>query len=257
MNNLPKISVITPSYNQGEFLEKTIKSVLDQNYPKLEWIVMDGGSTDSSVEILKQYEEHFTYWQSEKDDGQSAAINAGMAKATGDICCWLNSDDLFPKGTLDKVAQVFMETPEAQWLIGRGDFWDLSGKFLRDRFPVDVDKIPEWKESALCQPSTFWRRDLWEKVGGLNRQLHYSMDFDLWLRFLNESRPKTLDKVLSISQVHEDMKSLAGADEMFVEHSLVLAMNGHFDQAKVKLMRPITKIFSLDRKFGFIKKLFS
>ena len=255
--NLPKISVITPSYNQGEFLEKTIKSVLDQKYPNLEWIVMDGGSTDNSVDILKRYEQYFTHWQSEKDGGQSAAINAGMTKATGDICCWLNSDDLFPEKTLERVSHFYMENPHTQWLIGRGNFEDLSGKFLSDRFPLNIVDIPKWKDSAFCQPSTFWRRELWEKVGGLNRQLHYSMDFDLWLRFLNESRPAILDEVLSVSQVHEDMKSLAGADEMFVEHSLVLAMNGHFDEAKAKLMRPVSKIFSLDRKFGFIKKFFS
>jgi glycosyltransferase involved in cell wall biosynthesis len=104
---LPKISIITPSYNQGHFIEETITSVLDQGYPNLEYIIMDGGSKDNTVEVIKKYEKHITYWVSERDKGQSDAINKGFARATGDVINWLNSDDYYAKGTLQKVGEVF------------------------------------------------------------------------------------------------------------------------------------------------------
>jgi glycosyltransferase involved in cell wall biosynthesis len=115
---LPKITVVTPSYNQAQFLEQTILSVIGQEYPNLEYILMDGGSKDGSVEIIKKYEQHFTYWQSEKDNGQGAAINAGFAKATGDILCWLNSDDLFMPGTLLKIGRMFQNISEPTVIFG-------------------------------------------------------------------------------------------------------------------------------------------
>lgn len=118
--NYPKISIITPSFNQGKFLEGTILSVLNQNYPNLEYIIMDGGSTDNSIEIIKKYVDKLTYWQSKPDDGQSAAINEGFRHATGEIFCWLNSDDQYTEGALKIVGEYFTNHPECQWLCGSG-----------------------------------------------------------------------------------------------------------------------------------------
>src|SRR5450759_2806690 len=113
-----KISVITPSYNQGQFLEETILSVINQNYPNLEYFIIDGGSTDNSIEIIKKYEKHLTYWVSEKDNGQAHAINKGFKKATGDIVCWINSDDLLIQGAINTISNYFSRNPDVQFING-------------------------------------------------------------------------------------------------------------------------------------------
>ncbi|MHB9139173.1 MAG: glycosyltransferase family 2 protein [Victivallaceae bacterium] len=215
--NLPKITVITPSFNQGQFLEQTIKSVLEQDYPNLEYIIMDGGSSDNSVEIIKKYERYLTYWQSQPDGGQSAAINAGFQRATGEILCWLNSDDQFSPGTLKTVGQYFYDHPECEWVSGNLEFRDLTdGKtFIRQARPnLDWRIVNFWvyghENGAFCpQPSTFWRKSLWERAGGYVREdCPNTMDYELWLRFCGLSGLKILPQVLAVAVMHEECKSI-------------------------------------------------
>lgn len=214
---LPKITVVTPSYNQGQFLEQTIKSVLEQNYSNLEYIIMDGGSTDNSVEIIKRYEQHLTYWQSQPDGGQSAAINAGFKMATGEILCWLNSDDQFCPNTLQAIGQYFCDHQDCEWVSGGTEF----------RCPADGGDVishaymnPGWSmanfwfyghpDGAFCpQPSTFWRRRLWNRVGGYVREdKPNSMDYELWLRFCASAELKIFPQVLANAIMHEACKSM-------------------------------------------------
>jgi glycosyltransferase involved in cell wall biosynthesis len=180
----PKITIITPSYNQGQYLEQTITSVLDQNYPNLEYIIIDGGSSDNSVDIIKKYEKYLTYWVSEKDSGQSDAINKGYARATGEIINWLNSDDYYEPGSLFKVAQHF-SNPETLVFCGKSRvFSETAFHFSTgtDIYPNDLLKTIGW--ARIDQPETFFRKSAWDKIGGIDGQFHYLMDREFWIRFL-------------------------------------------------------------------------
>lgn len=194
-NTLPKISIVTPSYNQGEFLEATIQSILSQTYPNLEYIIIDGGSTDSSVEIIKKYEKYLHFWCSEPDAGQYDAINKGFSHATGEIMAWLNSDDMYFPWTLKTVASIMAELLQVEWLTtSNTGFYDWHGFCTRfDKIPgysreafEDGRYLPSGKRSIswIQQESTFWRRSLWDKAGGyVSTDLKLASDFDLWSRF--------------------------------------------------------------------------
>jgi glycosyltransferase involved in cell wall biosynthesis len=204
----PKISIVTPSYNQGQFLEETIRSVLLQGYPNLEYIIMDGGSTDNSVEIIKKYEPWLTYWVSEKDNGQADAIHRGFEKATGDIICWLNSDDYLLPGALLLVGKTFAEFSGLEFAIGGGIVVDINGELIRKyySFPQDFRSILGGGQFFL-QMSSFWRRDAYEFVGGLDTSLEFCFDYDLFLRLAHRRPPGKLDAMLSAYRFHEQSKT--------------------------------------------------
>src|SRR5215211_6231675 len=162
----PKISVVTPSFNQGRYIEATIKSVVEQGYPNLEYLIMDGGSTDGTVEIIEKYSDQLTYWVSEPDEGQTDALIKGFNLASGDILCWLCSDDLFEARTLQEVAEIFVKHPD--WEVVYGDsFWiDADGRPIRFKREIPYYRfIWMYDHNYLPQPSTFWRRGIYEKVG--------------------------------------------------------------------------------------------
>ena len=186
--NLPKISIITPSYNQGKFLEKTILSVINQIYPNLEYIVIDGGSTDNSIDIIKKYSDSIDYWVSEPDKGQSEAINKGFEKATGDIYAWINSDDVYYPGVLSKVADEFMKNLELDFLFGTHDDIDKKGNVFRKGtyFPF-IPKLFVRGYPQICQPESFWKKNVWEKCGPLDLNIHYSMDYDFFYKVVKDS----------------------------------------------------------------------
>ncbi len=188
--NLPKISIVTPSYNQAQFLEETIQSILSQNYPNLEYIIIDGGSTDGSLDIIKKYSKHLHYWCSEPDAGQYDAINKGFKHSTGDIMTWLNSDDLHFPWTLKTIASIMSELPVIEWLttlqIGGCDFHSFSrgfetlAGFSKEAF-LDGCYL---SVHFIQQESTFWRRSLWQKIGEeLPTKFNLAGDFALWAEF--------------------------------------------------------------------------
>jgi glycosyltransferase involved in cell wall biosynthesis len=207
---LPKISVITPSYNQGIYIEDTILSVISQAYPNLEYIIMDGGSTDNTVEIIKKYENHITYWQSCKDDGQSSAINDGFQRATGQILCWLCSDDIFIPGTLLKIGRLFASVKEPAVILGncinfhqtnlkkvRGS--DIAAAILNEKLTL---------YNFIYQPSAFWNREAWVATGELNISLQYSMDWDWFIRAqISEVKFIPINDYLSLFRWHENHKT--------------------------------------------------
>jgi glycosyltransferase involved in cell wall biosynthesis len=213
-DSFPKISVVTPSYNQGLFIERTIKSVIEQNYPNLEYIVIDGGSSDGTLEIIKKYENKLASWISEKDNGQSDAINKGFQIATGDIFCWLNSDDLFIEDTLRFVADFFMNNPDIDCLYGNTINIDQNDNHLMARHELRFEKnIMLYALNFIQQPSTFWRRAVYEKIGGLRNELHYTMDHEYWLRmYKNGVRFKYVEKFLSFYRWHEESKGILNSN---------------------------------------------
>jgi glycosyltransferase involved in cell wall biosynthesis len=184
--DLPRISIITPSYNQGDYLEQTIQSVLEQGYPNLEYMVIDGGSTDQSVKIIKKYEKHLAYWTSEKDQGQSHAINKGLQRATGEIINWLNSDDYYQPGALQAVANAFAN-PAVNVVCGCGRLFRNPDETLyfsngTDVYAGNLAKTVGW--ARMDQPETFFRHEAVRRIGLLDVRLHYLMDRDWWIKYL-------------------------------------------------------------------------
>jgi glycosyltransferase involved in cell wall biosynthesis len=181
---LPRITVVTPSYNQVKYIEKAICSVIEQGYSNLEYIVMDGGSTDGSADIIAKYDRDLTYWTTENDNGQSDALHRGFMRGTGEILTWLNSDDILLPGTLADVARTFMSDQTCQCVFGNVVWISAEGKILRCRKGEAYWSIlPRLAVLNAYGPSAFFSRELYIKVGGLNTELHYMMDTELWWRF--------------------------------------------------------------------------
>jgi len=182
----PRITIVTPSYNQGRFLEETILSVINQDYPNLEYFIIDGGSNDNSVDIIKKYEDKIDWWVSEPDEGQSDAINKGFSKATGDFLTWVNSDDILLPGALDTVCKVVKENPSVQWIAGNTVWIDADGKIIRcSRLPHYSRLLSKMGFLVVGGPSTFFARSLYKTVKGLRLDLFFAMDIDLWWQFHN------------------------------------------------------------------------
>jgi len=204
----PKISIITPSFNQGQFIEETIQSVLNQDYPNLEYIVIDGGSSDNTVEIIRKYSDFITYWISEKDHGQSDAINKGFRISTGEIVAWLNSDDYYCPGTIKKVIDFFKGNPDVA--VVYGDFQIFYEKYpSRNRIvrPGKFNFKKLIKSDFIGQPAAFIRRDALFDVGLLDETLHNSLDYDLFLKLGLKYRFDYIPEILAVFRWHEASKS--------------------------------------------------
>jgi glycosyltransferase involved in cell wall biosynthesis len=214
----PRISVITPSYNQGHFIEETIRSVLQQNYPNLEFSVFDGGSTDQTVAVLKKYASQLSFWRSERDAGQAAAINEGFRRATGDIFCWLNSDDLHCANTLSTVGSLLREClNEPVVFYGGCEMFNhgTSQTELRRATPFS-QRLLETVD-FLDQPSVFWTRKAWEMVGPLDESLHFGFDWEWFLRAGKTCRFMAVDALLSRYRIHQAHKSGTGGKRRWIE----------------------------------------
>ena len=216
--------MVTPSFNQAEFLEQTIQSVLGQCYENLEYLILDGGSTDGSFEIIKKYDDRLKFWVSEKDGGQAEAINRGFSLATGDILCWINSDDFFLPGTLAAVADEFLSGHD---LIYGGciSFSDKGKRCLINR-PPEYDMELLHLVDYIVQPSSFWTRDLWLKTGPLNESLHFTFDWEWFLRASKNCNFKKTDKILSAYRFHPQHKTSTGGVRRDKEILNVIEKNG-------------------------------
>jgi glycosyltransferase involved in cell wall biosynthesis len=205
----PKISVVTPSFNQGQYIEATIRSVLEQGYPNVEYIIMDGGSTDNTVEIIEKYSEHLAYWVSEPDEGQTDALVKGFNQASGDILCWLCSDDLFEPGTLREVAEIFAEHLDWQVVYGDSLWMDAGGRPIRPKKEIPFIRfIWMYDHNYLPQPSTFWRHGIYEQVGGLDVRMKLAMDGDLWARFAERTTLHHVPRTWSRMRYYPEQKNL-------------------------------------------------
>ena len=210
-----KLSIITPSFNQCRYMRQTIDSVLSQAGPfELEWIIIDGGSTDGTVDLLHAIHDSRVSWVSEADNGQSHAINKGLSRATGDVLAWLNSDDLYTPGALALVADAFSNKPDSDWLIGRCGIIDHDSREIRRWITRYKNRQMNrytfrrlLRENFVPQPAVFWRRDAMRQAGLLDESLYYTMDYDLWLRLGRLGAPIVLDRVLAQFRLHGESKT--------------------------------------------------
>ena len=208
--SFPRLTIITPSLNQEAYLERTLRSVLDQGYPNLEYIVIDGGSTDGSVETLRAYSSRLAYWTSEPDEGQSHAINKGLARATGEIVAYMNSDDYYLPGAFEAVVRHFSD-PSVSWVTGVCRYERSDGSLET----IWTPKLPTGPRSAwvrfswgVPQAASFWRRDLFDRVGSFRQDLHYVFDTEFELRAaLAGHLPRFVDRELAVRFLHEEAKS--------------------------------------------------
>ncbi|MDZ7877832.1 MAG: glycosyltransferase family 2 protein [Saprospiraceae bacterium] len=213
IGNLPKITIITPSFNQGQYIEETIRSIILQGYTNLEYIVIDGGSTDETVEILKKYDAFITFWVSERDEGQSDAINKGLTKATGEIFNWINSDDILAPNALRHLATVFQKNPTADAVCGYYFFMgDQVPSRKKQRLLIFDDLEKTLTLGSMSQPSLFWRTWVIRQLKAVNPHLNYTMDWEMWYRFwLTIDAPNVLliEAVLAHFRWHNTSKTVS------------------------------------------------
>jgi len=234
----PLVSIITPSFNQAAYLEQTIQSVLTQDYPRIEYLVIDGGSTDSSVELIKNYEDRFAYWISEKDGGQAEAINKGLSRAKGQIIAWLNSDDYYLPYTISAVVRVFEENPDLVMVYGNMLAVDEQGQ------TINLLKYKQLSlEDLLCfqiigQPSTFFRRAALETAGLLDTNLHFLLDHHLWLRIAQQGKLLHVPQTWSAARYHSEAKNRAKAAEFGREAFWIL----DWAKSQTDLMKAVASV---------------
>jgi glycosyltransferase involved in cell wall biosynthesis len=237
MKKLPRITVVTPSFNQGGFLRDTIESVLGQGYPDLEYIIMDGGSTDGSVEIIKEYQDRLSFWCSEPDGGQAAAINKAFARSTGTILAWLNSDDYYLPGTLRCVADA-LDVGAAQLLLGNClHFHEGTPQIHGSDVPLRHQQLRLTAIDYIIQPSSFWTKVAWQRVGLLEDTFHYVFDWDWYIRATQAKvTVKTTSRYLSAYRIHPSHKSGTGGEKreqeiraIYLKHSGPRLLKMHDD----------------------------
>jgi len=249
----PTISLVTPSFNQVDLVDAAMSSILDQNYPELEYVVIDGGSTDGSADAIARYADRLAYWVSEPDDGHYPAVNKGFAKTSGEIMGYLNGDDLLLPGSLDLIAEIFSTHPEIRWLTAAHMAVDSKGRPVGVTAPLRWSRwhiITSGERRSLPQESTFWRRSLWEEAGGrLDESFPLAADYELWARFSRFDVPVSLRAPLACFRHVEGQRSIALADRYAQEVQEIQARETALDDASAKAARAARKLL----KYGSIR----
>jgi glycosyltransferase involved in cell wall biosynthesis len=218
MNSQPLVSIVTPSYNQAQFLEETIQSVLSQDYAKIEYILVDGGSNDGSVEIVQKYQDRISWWVSEPDQGQTDAINKGFAHASGEILAWINSDDTYQPEAVSACVNYLLDHPEVGLVYGDANFIDGNGNVI-GKFNAQQTSYQRLRRGGVYIPqqAAFWRAYLWRQVGPLDPSYYFAMDYDLWVRLARVTRIQYVQQHWANFRLHEDTKSMSEDDRCWPE----------------------------------------
>jgi glycosyltransferase involved in cell wall biosynthesis len=235
--NLPRITVVTPSFNQAAFLEKTILSVLNQGYPNLEYIIVDGGSTDESVEIIRRYEDRLSWWVSEPDEGQAQAINKGLKRATGDWVAWQNSDDLYYPGVFHELARAAAKFPKAGLIIGDVRLIDEQDIAFREmRYVTPNYKALIAEGMVLTNQAAFWRRQANTELGLLNENLHCSFDYEWFLRLAQHVEGAHVKRLWGGLRFHDATKSTR-QQELFANESRAILAGREMHPWQIKFYK--------------------
>jgi glycosyltransferase involved in cell wall biosynthesis len=253
----PKISIVTPSYNQAKFIEETICSVLDQAYPNLEYVIVDGGSQDGSVDIIKKYEKYLTWWISEPDKGHGNAINKGFSKTTGEIMAWLNSDDKYKDKSFFKVAEIFNIYNDVNWIVGKSGNWNKKGEFIREEFLYkNIYDFLLGDYKWIQQESTFWRRKLWNCAGGyINENYKFMIDGELWTRFFTFDNLWHINHVLAGYRQHDTNRAKIYFNEVIREmEEAISCLKKKLENSKNKL-NPTYSIVDINKVINLTEKI--
>jgi glycosyltransferase involved in cell wall biosynthesis len=220
---LPKVSIITPSFNQSQFLEASILSVLEQDYPNLEYIIVDGGSKDQSVEVIKKYQDRLAWWVSEKDKGHADALNKGFARATGDILAWLNSDDIYYPNAVSEAVSILTSHPEVGMVYGDADLIDDAGEAAGQFGSKQTSYRQMLRGSVhIPQATTFIRAEIWRQVGPLDLSLFFSFDYDLWVKIAKVSKVLYVPRRWAKFRIHGAGKTIVNDDRCYPDMLRVL-----------------------------------
>ena len=238
MSSLPRIAVVTPSYNTGRHIEAAIRSVLDQDYTDFDYIVMDGGSTDDTVDVLKSFGDRLR-WVSQKDKGQGDAIHRGFGQTTGEILTWLNSDDTYAPGAFRAVAEFFAANPDVALVYGNANYTDADGSLIGPCVHVEPYNPRRlfYYSDFIVQPTTFFRRSAYEAVGGIDTSLHFAMDYDLWLKIAKRFKVAYLPRHLADFRWLFDNKTATGSFRRLDEIRALVARQGFPETAYIRLER--------------------
>lgn len=251
-----KISIITPSFNQSEYIDRTIKSVLDQDYLNLEYIIMDGGSNDGTIDVIKKYEPRLAFWKSEKDRGQVNAINNGLNQSTGEIVGWLNSDDVYKEGTLSLIADYFEFNPEVDIVYGNSDIIDAVDNKI-GKYISETPSFIKWAYKGqifVSQPSLFFRRRVFDTLGLLDESLPINFDHDYWFRaLLNRFHMEYVNKTFSSLRWHTETISFKATGKHRHLHLLILRKNKILAARVFYYIRYIILVGVKKKLFGDIK----
>jgi glycosyltransferase involved in cell wall biosynthesis len=234
-------SVVIPTFNQVETIEDTLQSVIRQDYGNIELIVIDGGSTDGTVDLIQGYRQYISYFESKRDAGQSSAINKGFRKASGDIYAWINSDDFYLEGAFTKVAKCFDENEKIDIVIGGGDIVTKDCKFLKHIPGIEMvrSNLLAWDANNwIMQQSCFWKADLWKESGGVDETLNLLMDYDLWFRYSKLGLSKTINTDLAVMRYYPSAKTVLHKNRAKEEVAYVYGKNGAYDNLR-KLVRDL------------------
>jgi glycosyltransferase involved in cell wall biosynthesis len=245
----PLVSVITPCLNMGRFLEETIQSVLAQDYPRVEYIVMDGGSSDSTLEILEKYRDRLRY-ESGPDRGAADAINKGFALSKGSIIAWLNADDTYLPGAVSAAVRAFADAPNAGVIYGDGFWVDAAGKNIAPypTRPFDPELLRE--ECFICQPAAFVRRDVFERAGGMRPGLQVAFDYELWMRIVKLHSLVKIDQCLATSRMHSGSKTLGQRKRLYLEAFQI--MSEHFGHVPFRWVYDYA-CYLIEKRYEFLK----
>ncbi|MCE2772091.1 MAG: glycosyltransferase [Bacteroidetes bacterium] len=255
MKSIPKISIVVPSFNQGQFIGETLESLITQQYPNLELIIIDGGSTDNTVAVIEHYAPYITYWVSEKDNGQTHAINKGLAHVTGDIFNWLNSDDVLEPGSLHHLAQLYNQYPTKNLFIGKTRFFDLNGTMRNSTPIVYKSTATTLGYGQVNQPAMFYKTTALTKLLPLDDNLHMCMDLDLWTRYLLNFGQDAIcqsECVLAGFRFHGDSKTMSAANPFRKERDVLYEklMSKHHNNEVVQSAMPYYYLWYADELLG-------
>jgi glycosyltransferase involved in cell wall biosynthesis len=260
-NSWPKISIVTPSYNQADFLERTILSVLNQNYPNLEYIIIDGGSKDGSVEIIKKYEKYISFWVSEPDNGQANALNKGFSIATGELVGWQNSDDIFLPYSFVNIANAYKQNKKFDLFFGNIVFLNGRDEIINDlRFVPFNYRSLLYEGTVLSNQAAFWKRELFEKYGFFNEKYQFCMDYEFWVRIGNHCKFYFVHEYLGGFRLHRTSKTSTIAKSGLQEHYSILEDKGiEYSSLQYRVFRLYylfrrTLYYILQKDFDYIIK---
>lgn len=260
LSDQPKVSIVTISYNQGQFLEVCMRSVLEQDYPNLEYIVIDGGSNDNSIDIIEKYSDQLAYWQSQKDGGQTDAINQGFSHANGEILAWLNSDDVMLPGAVSKAVAGLKANPEAGMVYGDCLLINADGNTL-GHFPAAQTDYGKLRQGYvhIPQQASFWRAELWQQVSPLDSSFYFAMDYDLWVRLAKLAPLVYLPgEPWAAFRLHGSAKSIAEDDRCWPEMMRVHYRNGgkalSLMTLKYRVRKLVAPIITWRRRRRYVEK---